>query len=104
MGAEGMVKKVFSRGKRGRMGFVFGAFGPGYKSVIRRPLRKIITYGLGAGLIWGAEKKYGRRLSSKLMPFVRGKGRRYLRYTEGILTGLYNYLVSKRKEREENER
>ncbi|MEQ2128603.1 hypothetical protein QTP99_01135 [Caldanaerobacter subterraneus KAk] len=78
-----MVKKGLSRDKRGRAGFVFGAFGPGYKSVIRRPLRKIITYGVGAGLIWGAEKKYGRR---------------YLRYAEVALTQLYNYLVNKRKE------
>jgi len=99
-----MVKKGLSRDRRGRAGFVFGAFGPGYKSVIRRPLRKIITYGLGAGLIWGAEKKYGRRLSSKLLPFVRGKGRRYLRYAEVALTQLYNYLVNKRKEGEGSEK
>ncbi|HBT49965.1 MAG: hypothetical protein XD49_1303 [Caldanaerobacter subterraneus] len=99
-----MVKKGLLRDRRGRAGFVFGAFGPGYKSVIRRPLRKIITYGLGAGLIWGAEKKYGRRLSSKLLPFVRGKGRRYLRYAKVALTQLYNYLVSKRKEGEGSEK
>ncbi|MGB9780558.1 hypothetical protein [Caldanaerobacter sp.] len=99
-----MVKKGFLGDRKSRAGFVFGAFGPNYKSVIKRPLRKIITYGLGAGLVWGAEKRYGRRLSSKLMPFVRGKGRRYLRYAEGILTGLYNYLVSKRKEGEGSEK
>ncbi|WP_432204284.1 hypothetical protein [Thermoanaerobacter uzonensis] len=94
-------RKMQEKGKRRRAGFVFGTFGPGYRSVIRRPLRKIITYGLGIGLLWNTEKRYGRRLSSRLMPFVKGRSRKYLRYAEVALTQLYNYLVSKKERRGE---
>ncbi|HHW57487.1 MAG TPA: hypothetical protein GXX15_07455 [Clostridia bacterium] len=84
-------------GNKGKAGFVFGAFGPGYRSVIRRPLRRIIIYGIGTGLMLGVGREYGRNFSSKLLPFIRGRGRKYLNYAGVAVSQLYNYLASKRK-------
>ncbi|HHY79784.1 MAG TPA: hypothetical protein GX516_05410 [Thermoanaerobacter sp.] len=88
-----MSKAKWVGGNKGKVGFIFSVFGPGSQNAIKRSIKKIIMYGIGTGLMLGAGKKYGKRL----LPFVRGKGRKYLNYAGRDVSQLYDYFVKRKK-------